>query len=805
MPNMPACRVLAALLVLAQLLVACNASAGSPAPLTAPAATLEPTATTIPTPEPTPTPAASAYLADADVALRDGDWDAARGLYQQALQVSTDPADQAAAQFGMATTLLRAGQTSESVDAFTGFLAAYPEEERAARATYLRAVAREQLGQTAEAVQDYQTYLTLGPGVLNGHVEEKLGDLRRTLGAPLDAITDYRNALAAPRLGGDSTLHVKIGRALMEADDPDGALAEYDALAASTSDPTLLATLNYLAGLALEEKGETAAAQARYLDSVQRFPDAYDTYSGLVRLVEADVPVDPYLRGYIDYQAGAYEPARLALDRAVSIAPTAPAHYYRALSLLELGDAYGAIEDLRTVVLTYPDDSLRADAWLELAWIRWTELERYDDSVQTYLDFVAYMPTDPQAAQGLYDAGRVAERSDNLAWAAEIWLRLPVEYAGTSQAYDGAFQAGIAHYRLQAYDAALSAFQTAEGIALDTGSRAAALLWVGKARQELGDSAGAAESWQAAASADPTGYYSLRASDLLAGRVPFQSQGVFDFTTDSEADRLEAEAWLRSTFTLTGPEPLSELSPALAADARLTRAEEYLRLGLYTEAKEELESLRGAVESDPEATYRLMHKLLEMEMYPSAIFAARQVLRLAGMDDAATASAPDYFNHIRFAPYFGELILPAAAETGFDPLFVLSVVRQESLFEGYATSYAEARGLMQVIPSTGAQLAEQLGWPPGYADHDLYRPAVSVRFGTAYLAEQRDRFGGDLVAALAAYNGGPGSAMAWREQAGADPDLFLEVIRYEETRTYVRQVSEFFARYRDLYAAAPAT
>jgi soluble lytic murein transglycosylase len=804
MPNMRLHTLLTALLVLAQLLAACNVPAQTQAPAASTTATRAPTETTVPTPEPTPTPAPSTYLADADLALRDGDWDSALALYQQALQVAGEPGDQAVAQLGTATTLLRSGRMAESVEAFTGFLNTYPGNERAAQATYLRAIAREQLGQAAEALQDYQAYLTQRPGMLDGFVQEKIADLQRTVGAPLDAAASYRNALTASRLGGDATLHVKVGLALVEADDPDGALAEYDALAASTSDPTLLATLNYLSGLALEEKGETAAAQARYLDSVERFPDAYDTYSGLVRLVDAGVFVDPYLRGYIDYQAGAYEPARLAFDRAIASAPTAAAYYYRALSLLELGDPSGAIEDLRTVVLTYPDDPLRADAWLELAWIRWTELEHYADSVQTYLDFVAYMPTDPQAAQGLFDAGRVAERSGDLAWAAEIWLRLPVEYAGTRQAYDGAFQAGIAHYRLQAYDAALFAFQTAEGIAPDTNARAAALLWEGKARQALGDSAGAAEAWQAAATADPTGYYSLRASDLLAGRTPFQSQGVFDFTTDAEAERLEAEAWLRSAFVLAGPEPLSELSPALAADARLVRAEEYLQLGLYREAKQELESLRLAVESDAEATYRLMHKLLEMQMYPQAIYAARQILRLAGMDDAATASAPAYFNHIRFGPYFGELILPAAAEAGFDPLFVLSVVRQESLFEGYATSYAEARGLMQVIPSTGEQLAQQLGWPVGYTDHDLYRPAVSVRFGTAYLAEQRDRFDGDLVAALAAYNAGPGSALIWKDLAQGDPDLFLEVIRLEQPHLYITTIYEVFCRYRDLYARPPS-
>jgi soluble lytic murein transglycosylase len=170
------------------------------------------------------------------------------------------------------------------------------------------------------------------------------------------------------------------------------------------------------------------------------------------------------------------------------------------------------------------------------------------------------------------------------------------------------------------------------------------------------------------------------------------------------------------------------------------------------------------------------------------------------MDDGATASAPVYFNRIRFAPYFGELILPAAADAGLDPLYVLSVVRQESLFEGYATSYAEARGLMQVIPATGEEIAQQLGWPPGYTDRDLYRPVVSVRFGTTYLAEQRDRFDGDLVAALAAYNAGPGNALIWKELAPSDPDLFLEVIRLDQPHLYITTIYEVFCRYRDLYA-----
>jgi len=787
-------------LLFGQLLAACSLPVPASTALP-PSATPAPSDAPIPAPTPTATPAPAEFLDQADDARRNGDWETAEGLFRQALSAAGDSSDGADAQLGLATTLLQAGRISEAVEAFNQLLASDPQPEQSTEAYFLRAVAHEQLGQAGEALQDYQQYLSLRPGVLDAFVQEKIGDLWRAAGAPLDAVAAYRAAVLAPRLQSDANLRVKIGRALVEADDLDGALAEYNALAASSTDPSLLATLNFLSGLALEKKGETAAAQARYLDSVQRFPEAYDTYSGLVRLVDAGVPVDDYLRGYIDHQAGAYEPAKLALDRAIASSPTAAAFYYRALASLELGDVYGAIEDLRTVVLQYPDSTQRADAWLTLARIRWTELDLYADSVDTYLDFVANLPGHAQAPAALFAAGRVAERSGDLGRAADIWLRIPAEYPSSGEAFAAAFQGGIARFRQPAYDQALAAFQIAETASQDSGERAAALLWLGKSRQALGDSTGAGEAWRAAEAADPTGYYSLRAADLLAGRAPFQSLGVFDFTTDADAERAEAEAWLRSTFTVAGPEPLSDLGLALAADPRWTRGVEFLQLGLYGDAKSEFESLRRSVETDAEATYRLLHALLGLRMYPSAIFAARQILRLAGMDDAATQSAPVYFNHIRFAPYFGELILPAAAEAEFDPLFLLSVVRQESLFEGYATSYAEARGLMQVIPPTGEQLARELGWPPGYTDKDLYRPIVSVRFGTAYLLEQRQRFDGDLVAALAAYNAGPGNALIWKEMAPSDPDLFLEVIRLDQPHLYITTIYEVFCRYRDLYAS----
>jgi soluble lytic murein transglycosylase len=133
---------------------------------------------------------------------------------------------------------------------------------------------------------------------------------------------------------------------------------------------------------------------------------------------------------------------------------------------------------------------------------------------------------------------------------------------------------------------------------------------------------------------------------------------------------------------------------------------------------------------------------------------------------------------------------------------MFSVIRQESLFEGFVNSSAGARGLMQIVPSTGAQISNQLAWPFQYSDNDLYRPDVSIAFGAHYLAVNRDLLDGDLYAALAAYNGGPGNAQQWQSLSGNDPDLFLESVRYEETRNYIRNIYEIYVIYRRLYGAA---
>jgi soluble lytic murein transglycosylase len=187
----------------------------------------------------------------------------------------------------------------------------------------------------------------------------------------------------------------------------------------------------------------------------------------------------------------------------------------------------------------------------------------------------------------------------------------------------------------------------------------------------------------------------------------------------------------------------------------------------------------------------------DVGLYRSSILCAVGVVELSPA--ANVLQAPSFIAHLAYPVYYEELVLRDARQADLAPLLVLSLIRQESLFESLAVSTASARGLMQVIPPTGAQIATELGWPPDYEAADLYRPYVSLRFGTYYLAQQRDRFDGRIEVALAAYNGGPSNAQRWMEAAGDDPDLFLELITFGETRLYLRRIREHLAVYRALY------
>jgi soluble lytic murein transglycosylase len=110
---------------------------------------------------------------------------------------------------------------------------------------------------------------------------------------------------------------------------------------------------------------------------------------------------------------------------------------------------------------------------------------------------------------------------------------------------------------------------------------------------------------------------------------------------------------------------------------------------------------------------------------------------------------------------------------------------------------------MQLLPSTAARVAEEIRFP-ATDEIDLTQPQVNIELGAAYLRGLLDRFDGDVLKAVAAYNGGESAVERWQRQfEGLEADEFVESITYRETRDYVKRVAGNYRVYRDLYVTTP--
>jgi len=148
---------------------------------------------------------------------------------------------------------------------------------------------------------------------------------------------------------------------------------------------------------------------------------------------------------------------------------------------------------------------------------------------------------------------------------------------------------------------------------------------------------------------------------------------------------------------------------------------------------------------------------------------------------------------------FREVIEQSARSQGVEPTVIQAMIRQESAFDTRARSHAGARGLMQVMPETGRELARKLGLP--FHAGRLEEPDFSVQLGTAYYREVLSLFDGNQELALAGYNGGPYRIRRWWRQAAGrvEVDQFVEGLELSETRSYVKRVLLIADSYRRLY------
>jgi len=446
--------------------------------------------------------------------------------------------------------------------------------------------------------------------------------------------------------------------------------------------------------------------------------------------------------------------ARLEVERALRQGDSSAATLVLAGELLAGAGRYRDAE--RAYRAATRDSALGALAIYRRARI----LARLGDAgaTQALSGFAQSFPADTAAPTALYVLGDMLADRGEWAGAARWFDELIARYPADLRASLARFRLAAQALRDSLRDSASALFRAE--VAAGAPQRMSARFWLGKLALLSGDSAGARAAWLTLAREDSVGYYGLRA---------------------------RREVNLPPLRFAAAPAP----APSAAIAASFGRVDTLLLAGLDTAAQAEVRTILGrAPQQDVDALLAWSDGLARRGFGPAAVRLGWQAALKAPNDPRVLRAIFPWPNR--------RAVEGEAAEFGVDPLLLVAIVRQESVFDAEALSPAGARGLAQLLPGTAALTAR--GLDVTFYPEWITVPDLNLHLGAAHLQELLERFPGRVDAAVAAYNAGTAPVTRWLARPGADdPDQFIESIPYQETRGYVRSVLRNRELYRALY------
>jgi soluble lytic murein transglycosylase len=417
-----------------------------------------------------------------------------------------------------------------------------------------------------------------------------------------------------------------------------------------------------------------------------------------------------------------------------------------------------------------------------------SRVDRDDEAIAGYRKVVAEFPHSRFAAEAQYLSGWLEYNRGRFKESLPA-LQATLDHFGKSAfADDAAWCLAFAHFLLGDAAEATAGLERyaripATGITdAERGDRVA--YWRARFRDKLGAKEGKAEA--------------LEGYRALARRAPLSFYGLLA--------RARLEAAGQGEPLALPAKKIAAVAPAKTArDPIVARAEELADAGMDVEAGAEIErDEKGILQragGEKAAPWLL-------ELYRRAEDFHRAYHFVESHDTGALAADPHADDGVRlfweaaFPRAYAPLVDRYGPPAGNPELYLYAIMRKESGFDPHDVSYADARGLLQMIPPTSARVASKAG-DPFYPDQ-LYDPEVNIRLGALYIGALYKKFGGEVPLAAGAYNAGPRAMARWCTQHGTHPtDEFVELVAFAQTREYVKRVTSLYAKYRFLYGPKP--
>jgi soluble lytic murein transglycosylase len=644
-------------------------------------------------------------------------------------------------------------------------------------ASYYTALARLHTGRFADARNDFNALnAARPPGVLREWGLLGEAEAAEALGQFADAARLYEMASMLKTLSPDVVLN-GLARTLAAAGDKPRALTAYRRVyyefpLSELSDGARGQILQ-LAGIdettRLRQDFALELGRAQRLFGSKRYAESLTAFEALRPLADGDNRELVGLRiAEAQFYLGRYRQAADAARPFLNGSRKAEARFFSLSSMRGLGDHDNYVNEARRLVDQFPNDAW-AEETLNNLGTHYILIDEDDTAITVFRDYLTRFPS-----------GRYAQRA--------------------------AWKVGWAHYRQQQYQDAIAAFEQAAATFPRSDYRPPYLYWTARAYEHL-DNKDAATSRYALIAVDYLNSYYGRLAD-----AQLRKRGI----TGASQRRALVEKPIVGQSASASPQAVtvqgqaappasasaSESSPAQAAagepmprelDARIRQL---IAAGLYAPAIAELNFARRQWGSTPALEATLAWLYNAQGDLRRGINAMKRAYPQYLTDDGHRL--PNHVQKVLFPVDYWPLIRRHATARGLDPYLIAALVAQESTFDADIRSPANAWGLMQVLPSTGRQLARSLKIRR-FTTASLTNPETNVRLGTLYFQRLVKQFGGAHYA-LASYNAGENRVEKWiNERPPLPQDEFIDDIPYPETQNYVKRILGTAEDYRRLY------
>jgi len=545
--------------------------------------------------------------------------------------------------------------------------------------------------------------------------------------------------------------------------------------------------------------GRTQEALAVYRGLRKQWPRCAEDRTARARIEEIYSRLPHYrptapedLLGEADLLLAEGEEAKaLSLYRRVAQEKPPPSLFVRACfgqvqCLLRRGELEEADAMARFLLDHYPEPSLSKKAALLVGKAFWARDKAQE--ARSILGSLAQPGTPPEvASQACYIRGRTYLEEGRLGEAARAFKETRTLYPDTVWGREALWYEGWATYLARDYQgaAAVLGLMQAEGGDASSPSRSAmAAYWRARALEGLGRSDESRSLYDEIIRRHPESYYRVRAQARLA-----RERGLSPALGSSSA-----------------ADPPCEFPPDFIAaplDCSDRQLPDLLDVGLADEAVRLADHFKTQPSHPCKGASELIKVYYRACDYPRALTTAQtELARLRQNGGVASEGLERDLLAMSYPLLYWDLIRGHAAEQGLDPFLVAALIRQESHFSAASVSQAGAVGLMQLMPSTAAQVAAKEGLPEVAAE-DLKDPRTNLRLGVRHLAGLAVKFRYDWARVLAGYNAGPEAVKKWAGRGpSADTDEFVESIAFPETQNYVKKVLFNWSRYRELYGGS---